>query len=64
MKVKFLQPVKGYAYFEGDVCDIPDKDAKVLIELKKVELVGKTEKSDKDLTEQKKVESTKKTDKK
>lgn len=44
MKVKFLQPVKGYAYFEGDVCDIPDKDAKVLIEQKKVEPIAKTDK--------------------
>jgi len=39
MKVKILQPIKGYAYFEGDVANIPDKDAKELIEQKKAEPV-------------------------
>lgn len=39
MKVKILQPIKGYAYFEGDVANIPDKDAKELIEQKKAKPV-------------------------
>ncbi len=37
MKVKILSPIKGFAYFEGDVADIPNKIAEKLISEKKVE---------------------------
>lgn len=39
MRVKFLTPVKGYAYFEGDITDIPSKVAEKLITEQKVEAI-------------------------
>lgn len=41
MKVKLLAPIKGYAYFEGEIVNLPDKVAKEAIESKKAEPVGK-----------------------
>jgi hypothetical protein len=43
MKVKLLTPIKGYGYFEGEVVNLPDKEAKKAIEEKKAEPAGKTE---------------------
>lgn len=43
MKVRLLTPIKGYAYFEGEVVNLPDKVAKEAIESKKAEPVGKQE---------------------
>lgn len=44
MKVKILQPIKGFAHFEGEVINLPDKVAKELIEQKKVEAIAKPDK--------------------
>ena len=43
MKIKFLTPVKGYGYFEGDVADIPDKQAKEMIAKKQAKPYSKND---------------------
>lgn len=47
MEVKLLAPIKGYGYFEGEVVNLPDKDAKQAIADKKAEPVGKEIKDEK-----------------
>jgi hypothetical protein len=32
MKYRFLRPVKGYAYFKGDVATLPQEEATKLVE--------------------------------
>lgn len=44
MKVKIIQPIPGYAHFEGEVINLPDKVAKELLEQKKVEAIAKPDK--------------------
>lgn len=44
MKVKILQPIKGLAHFEGEVINLPDKEAKRLIDEQKVEAIAKPDK--------------------
>lgn len=48
MKVKVLRPIKGFAYFEGDVANIPDKVAKELLAQEKVEVYQEKEDKTKD----------------
>lgn len=43
MKIKFLRPVQGMAYFEGDVCDIDDKRGASLVRSGFVILIPDTE---------------------
>lgn len=39
VKVKILQPIHGYAYFEGDIIELSEDKAAVLVKAKSVEIV-------------------------